>query len=358
MSGTIFDADVIVIGAGLTGLKLAKNLQDIGKTFIILEARDRIGGRINTVTASNGAAVELGATWFFPHFKNLFKLLESLSVGLNEQFMQGYTMYEVSKTSPARKIHTDSDHGMYRISGGTSSIVNALYEQIEASNVFLSQKVAKISKLGQNHMKVETQEGREFNCKTVVTTLPPQLLAGSIVFVPPLPNQVVQVMKNTHTWMGDSVKAIVTYTTPWWKEKNLCGTLYSNVGPVIQFHDQSDEHGSAIVGFLDDSIAQLSFEKRRDLVIDQLIRVFGEPAKKFMEYKDTAWKEEQFTMPGSFKDLHAHSNNGHAIYQKAHFDGNLIIGGTETSPKASGYMEGAVVSANQISRMLANGDTL
>ena len=42
-------AEVIIIGAGLTGLTLAKNLQEQDKSFIILEARDRIGGRIHMV---------------------------------------------------------------------------------------------------------------------------------------------------------------------------------------------------------------------------------------------------------------------------------------------------------------------
>ena len=47
-------ADIIILGAGLTGLTLAKILQDQGKDFLVLEARDRIGGRIHTMKQTPG----------------------------------------------------------------------------------------------------------------------------------------------------------------------------------------------------------------------------------------------------------------------------------------------------------------
>ena len=51
--------DVLIIGAGLTGLTLAKNLEEQGKNYLVLDARDRIGGRINTVEVDNGPKVEV-----------------------------------------------------------------------------------------------------------------------------------------------------------------------------------------------------------------------------------------------------------------------------------------------------------
>lgn len=54
---------VLVIGAGMAGLAAARKLRDAGKEVVVLEARDRIGGRIHTSTKWADAKVDLGATW-------------------------------------------------------------------------------------------------------------------------------------------------------------------------------------------------------------------------------------------------------------------------------------------------------
>lgn len=54
--------DVIIIGAGIAGLKAAKTLAEAGFTVLILEAKNRIGGRIQTATTASGFLIELGAS--------------------------------------------------------------------------------------------------------------------------------------------------------------------------------------------------------------------------------------------------------------------------------------------------------
>ena len=56
------NADVLVIGAGIAGLRAAEVLVANGRRVIVLEARDRLGGRIYT-DRSWGVPVELGASW-------------------------------------------------------------------------------------------------------------------------------------------------------------------------------------------------------------------------------------------------------------------------------------------------------
>ena len=57
------DADVLILGAGMSGIASAKTLYDNGVTdFIILEARDEIGGRMRAVDFA-GVKVEVGANW-------------------------------------------------------------------------------------------------------------------------------------------------------------------------------------------------------------------------------------------------------------------------------------------------------
>ena len=102
--------DVIILGAGLTGLGLARLLSQHAKrpSFLVLEARDRVGGRIHSVETTDGATVEMGATWFFPPFRNMFKMLKDLKVELGEQYLKGYVMYESDPNSPPNKVKTES----------------------------------------------------------------------------------------------------------------------------------------------------------------------------------------------------------------------------------------------------------
>lgn len=54
---------ILVIGAGMAGLAAARKLRDAGKQVIVLEARDRMGGRIFTSSKWPDAKLDLGATW-------------------------------------------------------------------------------------------------------------------------------------------------------------------------------------------------------------------------------------------------------------------------------------------------------
>jgi monoamine oxidase len=55
--------DVVIVGAGMAGLRAAQVLTAAGKSVVILEARDRIGGRVHTDRTGFGIPIELGASW-------------------------------------------------------------------------------------------------------------------------------------------------------------------------------------------------------------------------------------------------------------------------------------------------------
>ena len=58
---------VVVVGAGLSGLSAAVAIADAGVDVTVLEARERVGGRVWSTTLTNGAVVELGAEWIQAH---------------------------------------------------------------------------------------------------------------------------------------------------------------------------------------------------------------------------------------------------------------------------------------------------
>jgi monoamine oxidase len=61
----------VVIGAGFAGLSAALHLADAGVSVTVLEARERVGGRVWSVTLANGAVAEIGAEWIMAEDEEL-----------------------------------------------------------------------------------------------------------------------------------------------------------------------------------------------------------------------------------------------------------------------------------------------
>jgi len=81
--------DVAVVGAGLAGLVAARDLLAAGLTVVVLEARDRVGGRILNHTLKGGAVVEVGGQWVGPTQDRVLALAEELGVGLFPTYVEG-----------------------------------------------------------------------------------------------------------------------------------------------------------------------------------------------------------------------------------------------------------------------------
>jgi monoamine oxidase len=88
MAETI-DADVCVVGAGFAGLTAALRLQQAGKSVVVLEARDRVGGRVWTESLSNGSPADRGGAWLGPHHDAIFGLTKEFDVTTYKTWVKG-----------------------------------------------------------------------------------------------------------------------------------------------------------------------------------------------------------------------------------------------------------------------------
>src|SRR6202022_1237801 len=76
----VWQADVVVVGAGFAGLSAARALVEAGVDVVVLEARDRGGGRSYTRLASDGTPIDLGGQWIGPTQDRLAALAEAVGV--------------------------------------------------------------------------------------------------------------------------------------------------------------------------------------------------------------------------------------------------------------------------------------
>lgn len=91
-SAEALEADVVVVGAGPAGLMAARTLQAAGQSVIVLEARDRVGGRTWSKEI-DGAFLEIGGQWVSPDQTELLGLLEELGMGTFSRYREGANIY-------------------------------------------------------------------------------------------------------------------------------------------------------------------------------------------------------------------------------------------------------------------------
>jgi monoamine oxidase len=83
------DVDVCVVGAGYAGLTAARRLTQAGRAVAVLEARDRVGGRIWTEARPGGLSVDRGGAWLSPDHHAAFALAREVGVSTYKTWVKG-----------------------------------------------------------------------------------------------------------------------------------------------------------------------------------------------------------------------------------------------------------------------------
>lgn len=448
-------ADVVVVGAGLAGLTAARDLARAGQHVIVLEARDRVGGRTTGHRLSNGVTVEMGGAYVGPYQTAVLNLVQELglqtfltydvgdglaraggslnrfdshdeALGLPEASLPDIGRVQADLTMLAEAIpqaapwladsavaldqqtfddwltsrtQDDVTIGFYRSmiaalwcreahevsvlhvafylasAGHFSNMLSTTggnqESRIVGGSQLISERIAE--ELGEDVVRHEapvrsiTQhadgvtirfDGGTVTAGRVIVALPPSL-AGEITYDPPLPRARVEL--TGHMPMGSVIKAQIVYTSPFWRDEGLSGFFadFSRSEGAITFTlDSSPPDATCgvltafVTGDRANDMGRLPSEERRELIVGQLVDVYGASAGNVVEYVDLNWVAELYTggCYGGHPGVGVWTRFGRALAEPV---GRIHWAGTETSDVSNGYMDGAVRSGHR-----AAGDVL
>lgn len=284
------EADVIVIGAGAAGLAAARDLAMQSRSVLVLEARDRIGGRVFAHRFDNAAEAELGAefihgrapetlallrethsapveiddaeSWFwdgarlcpdedFAEAASLFHGAESLDpdesvhqflehcsdrrkVEKARAFVEGFDAADPAIAS-ARGIALEWSSGSEastRPAGGYRGMFEHLLQLCTnaGARVLLSAPVKRVSwQRGRVRVEAVDRAGssQQFCARAAIVTVPISILrAQDVFFDPPLPPRKLEALAKLE--MGEAVKVVLSFRSAFWTE--LDGGRYARAG--------------------------------------------------------------------------------------------------------------------------------
>lgn len=340
-------SDVVVIGGGLSGLMATWQLQAAGIDVRLLEARDRLGGRI--LTTAPPAQCDLGPSWFWRGQPLIATVLNHFGIPFFEQYAAGDLLVEQTNGQIMRAPGPSPMAGSLRIEGGMSHLVRQIAQQIDPSKIHLRFIVRDIS-LQDNQLVItaDTPDGQtRLQANRVAVAVPPRL-AAELNFTPALPAAVRDKLRSTYTWMAGQAKFFAVYDRPFWRDKELCGTAISRKGPLAEIHDASPNSGDvfSLLGFVGLHAGRRAEETAvslQQLALAQLTSIFGEAAAQPQAVYLQDWSQEPFT--ASVLDQQAipsHPEYGFALDLGEAWQGKVDFISTESATGNGGLVEGAL----------------
>ena len=356
----MMQTQVAIVGAGLAGLHAAHLLRAANVECMVLEARNRLGGRILSVDETGQPAqdgFDLGPSWYWPRMQPaIAALIAELGLPSFAQTSEGDVLFErMSREGPQRYPGIDQEQLSFRLSGGTAALVNALARGLPREHVMLGAHVTAMT-IGSDGVELTIRRAGETTdtletlaADHVIAALPPRLLEATVAFTPSQDASTVRRWRETPTWMAPHAKFFALYDQPFWREAGLSGTAQSMVGPMPEMHDATTASGhAALFGFLGigaDQRAAIGEHALTRACVEQFARLFGTQAQhpKATLFKD--WAADPLTSTTGDRVATGHPEAGTAPWVAGPWQARLALAGSETSASEPGYLAGAVVAA-------------
>jgi len=348
--------DTIIIGGGLSGVYAAHLLARENKSFMILEARDRLGGRILS-PGLNGFYTDLGPSWYWPDVNPIMEhLIQRMGLKGYRQFEAGLGRFEHQCGGAVQTVRGyTTTPASWRLAGGMKSLIEKLLETIPLSVIQINSPVCELKKRPDSIRvtvgESEKESTAQYAARNVILALPPRLAAATILFTPDLPDNLTQAMMRMGTWMAGQAKFFALYDEPFWRQAGLSGQAFSQRGPLGEIHDGSNNEKwpYGLTGFLCISAAQRKREPSlNQAILAQLAAIYGDKAGRPIHFYYQDWAREKYTAT----EYDQRIMREHPVYQPpagctSIWEEGIQFAGSETAIIHGGYLEGALESAQR-----------
>lgn len=389
--------DVCIVGAGLSGAYAAHLLLADGKSVSVVDARDRVGGRLLTAEGPGGGA-DLGGAWIWPRSEpDMMRFVRELGAETVPMHLEGETT--VRTHDGRRRVlppgeatrYAACGGGAVRVSGGAAGMVQKLLRSDQNPNlaIHLGMRVVHIEHGGdgvnisctKSKSNKDCCETSVIKCRTAILAAPPKVIAHTIGFHPSLPTNKGDSMIATPTWMEDYGKVSVSFHQNWWRRLKRSAISIDQIGAVSTWWEASsgydgDGSSATLAGFVTaDGAKDLkkleSAEALHDYVTDTMQELYGIDTATMGMQKDVtdvtisgspgedglivskggvtvtykSWMEDPYTNNSDQnRRIDFTCDYGDRYLQQS--IGPLFFAGTESAP-GSGHMEGAIIAARR-----------
>lgn len=347
--------DTVIIGGGLSGIYSAYLLSQTHRSFVILEARSRLGGRILS-TEHQGFYSDLGPSWYWPTIQpRMVHLIQTLDLTGYPQFEGGQGRFQYINGVVRTVNGYATEPTSWRLSGGMVTLIDKLRKNIPENTIRLNHPVCRIDRKSTGAIVsvgvLEEDPWTRLRANNVILALPPRLAAATILFAPDLSHQLTQAMLKIGTWMAGQAKFCALYNEPFWRQTGLSGQAFSERGPLGEIHDGSNKNMKpfGLIGFVGFPAVRRSQQQNINMaILDQLAFLFGEQASQPTTFFYQDWACEKFTATQYDQaPMYEHPCYSPPANQTSIWDETVHFAGTETASENGGYLEGALVAAEQ-----------